>query len=156
ACVARPLCLADSATSAVISRPSSAANPSACPWIASNSCAKSRWSDFAASFRVRYAHDFRYNSHNMCGIAGIYNFGTNQPVDPVVLRRMCTSMAHRGPDGDGLHMDDANGLGLGHRRLSIIDLSLGAQPMATADEKLWITFNGEIYNFKELKQELVA
>ncbi len=92
----------------------------------------------------------------MCGIAGVYNFGSNQPVDPVVLRRMCTSMSHRGPDGDGLHMDDANGLGLGHRRLSIIDLSLGAQPMATADEKLWITFNGEIYNFKELKQELVA
>ena len=92
----------------------------------------------------------------MCGIAGVYNFATAQPVDKPVLKRMCDAISHRGPDGDGIHLDAAQGLALGHRRLSIIDLAGGAQPMATADGALWITFNGEIYNFRELRQELVA
>ncbi len=88
----------------------------------------------------------------MCGIAGIFHLETPKPVDPQRVRRMTNSIAHRGPDGSGVWT--AAGIGLGHRRLSIIDLGGGAQPMATADERFVISFNGEIYNFRELRKEL--
>ncbi|MGD9809917.1 MAG: XrtA/PEP-CTERM system amidotransferase [Sphingobium sp.] len=88
----------------------------------------------------------------MCGIAGIFHLQTAKPVDPDRIRRMADAMTHRGPDGSGVWT--APGIGLGHRRLSIIDMAGGAQPMATADEALIVTYNGEIYNFMELRAEL--
>jgi asparagine synthase (glutamine-hydrolysing) len=88
----------------------------------------------------------------MCGIAGIFNLN-GEPVSPVLLRRMTDSIAHRGPDGEGFYTDSF--IGLGHRRLAIIDLSpAGHQPMVTPDRQYAITYNGEIYNFQELRAEL--
>jgi asparagine synthase (glutamine-hydrolysing) len=88
----------------------------------------------------------------MCGLAGIINTDAS-PVDEAVLRRMTTAVAHRGPDGDGHYV--AGPVGLGHRRLAIIDLSpAGAQPMANESGSLRLIFNGEIYNFQELRREL--
>lgn len=90
----------------------------------------------------------------MCGIAGVIHLD-GEPVSPVVIRRMTDAIAHRGPDGEGLFIDGA--IGLGHRRLSIIDLSpAGHQPMATPDGRFTITYNGEVYNFQELRVELEA
>jgi asparagine synthase (glutamine-hydrolysing) len=89
----------------------------------------------------------------MCGICGIYNL-TGAPVERERLGRMNDTLIHRGPDGAGLFVDGA--VGLGHRRLAIIDLHTGEQPMATDDGRLQVVFNGEIYNFRELKQELEA
>jgi asparagine synthase (glutamine-hydrolysing) len=89
----------------------------------------------------------------MCGIAGMLRQDGGR-VDPNLLGRMTDVMAHRGPDGHGLHVDGP--VGLGHRRLAIIDLTTGAQPMATADGMVWITYNGEIYNYRELRAELEA
>src|SRR6266446_614340 len=88
----------------------------------------------------------------MCGIAGIFNFD-GAAVAPESLRGMIRMLAHRGPDDTGFYAE--NGVGLGHARLSIIDLSGGKQPMCNEDRSLWITFNGEIFNYLELKQELV-
>ncbi|MFN8060131.1 MAG: asparagine synthase (glutamine-hydrolyzing) [Vicinamibacterales bacterium] len=89
----------------------------------------------------------------MCGIAGRINFKTSAPVDPAVVARMCAFIAHRGPDGEGVWVDGH--AGLGHRRLAIIDLSpLGRQPMLSEDERVVVTFNGEIYNFLELRADL--
>lgn len=88
----------------------------------------------------------------MCGIAGIFHLETAKPVDPERVKRMTDAIAHRGPDGAGVWT--APGVGLGHRRLSIIDLGGGAQPMLSDDEALAVTFNGEIYNFLELRKEL--
>lgn len=89
----------------------------------------------------------------MCGICGILQRDPAQPVDEPRLRRMAETLRHRGPDGEGAHIDGP--LGLGHRRLSIIDLSdAGRQPMATADGRFWIILNGEIYNYKELRADL--
>src|SRR5690606_7814666 len=91
----------------------------------------------------------------MCGIAGRFNFRSDAPVAADMLQRMCDLIAHRGPDGDGIWTDGA--VGLGHRRLAIIDLSpAGRQPMATPECDLVVTFNGEIYNFRELHRELEA
>ena len=90
----------------------------------------------------------------MCGIAGIFHLETAKPVDPERVKRMTDAIAHRGPDGSGVWT--APGVGLGHRRLSIIDLEGGAQPMHSDDEALTLTFNGEIYNFRELRVELEA
>ena len=90
----------------------------------------------------------------MCGICGQYNFGGGDPVFRHDLERMARSIAHRGPDDDGYYMEGP--LGLGFRRLSIIDLAGGHQPMSDKDETIWIVFNGEIYNFPELKRELEA
>jgi asparagine synthase (glutamine-hydrolysing) len=90
----------------------------------------------------------------MCGIAGIFHLETAKPVDPERVRRMTDAIAHRGPDGSGVWT--APGVGLGHRRLSIIDLGGGAQPMHSEDEALTLSFNGEIYNFLELRKELEA
>jgi asparagine synthase (glutamine-hydrolysing) len=89
----------------------------------------------------------------MCGIAGRYNFRSGAPVDATVIGGMTSLLAHRGPDGQGVFTDGA--IGLGHRRLAIIDLSDGGrQPMASADRRLWIPFNGEIYNCRELRKIL--
>lgn len=89
----------------------------------------------------------------MCGIAGLYYPSTPKPVDPARIRVMTDAQAHRGPDGSGIWT--APGVGLGHRRLSIIDLPGGAQPMASDNGQLAIVFNGEIYNYKELRTELI-
>ena len=89
----------------------------------------------------------------MCGLAGLYN-PNGGPVDRPLLVRMTTALAHRGPDGDGFHVED--GIGLGHRRLSIIDVAGGHQPMWNEDETVVIVFNGEIYNFPELRPKLEA
>lgn len=90
----------------------------------------------------------------MCGIAGIFHLETAKPVDPARVRAMLDAMLHRGPDGSGIWT--APGVGLGHLRLSIIDLESGAQPMLTDDEALAVVFNGEIYNFAEVRAELEA
>lgn len=91
----------------------------------------------------------------MCGIAGRVNFVSGAPVSRAVLERMCALLAHRGPDGWDVHTDGS--VGLGHRRLAIIDLSAaGVQPMRSPDGEVWITFNGEIYNFVALRAELEA
>lgn len=84
----------------------------------------------------------------MCGIAGIYNYQNDQPIDESVLRRMTGVLAHRGPDDDGFYVADQ--LGLGHRRLSIIDVAGGHQPIFNEDRSVAIVFNGEIYNYQEL------
>jgi len=88
----------------------------------------------------------------MCGICGQYNFDGGALVLRRNLEEMAHSIAHRGPDDEGYFIDGS--LGLGFRRLSIIDLAGGHQPMSDGDEKIWVVFNGEIYNFPELKQEL--
>lgn len=89
----------------------------------------------------------------MCGIAGRFNYLSGAPVAADVVGRMCDLIAHRGPDGHGVWVDGP--IGLGHRRLAIIDLSpAGHQPMQSEDAQLTITFNGEIYNFLELRREL--
>lgn len=88
----------------------------------------------------------------MCGIAGIFHCGTPKPVDPARIAAMGDAMAHRGPDGSGVWT--APGVGLGHRRLSIIDLAGSPQPMASSDGRAMLVFNGEIYNFRELRREL--
>ncbi len=88
----------------------------------------------------------------MCGIAGIFHCGTPKPVDPARVTRMCEAIAHRGPDGEGVWT--APGVGLGHRRLSIIDLAGSPQPMASFDGRAMLVYNGEIYNFRELRREL--
>ena len=90
----------------------------------------------------------------MCGIAGIFHIETAKPVDPARIRAMSDAQAHRGPDGSGVWT--AQGVGLGHRRLSIIDLGGGAQPMASADGQIVVTYNGEIYNFQDVRRELEA
>jgi len=85
----------------------------------------------------------------MCGIAGIFNVNTRQPVSDILLKEMTDTLIHRGPDDEGFYI--ANGVGLGHRRLSIIDLSAGHQPMSNEDDTVWVVFNGEIYNYPELR-----
>lgn len=89
----------------------------------------------------------------MCGIAGIVNLSENQPVDKNELLAMCNSMLYRGPDDGGVYVKQ--NIGLGNRRLAIIDLSpAGHQPMSNEDGSIWITFNGEIYNFPKLRAVL--
>src|SRR4051794_33648635 len=92
----------------------------------------------------------------MCGIAGIYSYRNSAPpVDREELLCIREAMANRGPDGAGLWLSDDQRAGLAHRRLPIIDLSeAGAQPMSTADGRLRVTFNGEIYNYRALRAEL--
>lgn len=90
----------------------------------------------------------------MCGIAGIFQLDRS-PVEPDRLARMMAVIAHRGPDADGCYVQGE--IGLGHRRLAIIDLSpAGHQPMTNEDGSIWITYNGEIYNYQEIKRELEA
>jgi asparagine synthase (glutamine-hydrolysing) len=88
----------------------------------------------------------------MCGICGQFNFGTLKPVRRADIEAMTRSITHRGPDDEGYYI--AGPLGFGFRRLSIIDLSGGHQPMSDQEESVWVIFNGEIYNFPELKREL--
>lgn len=88
----------------------------------------------------------------MCGICGQYNFSDNSPVRLDDIKRMTGSLVHRGPDDDGFFL--AGPLGLGFRRLSIIDIDGGHQPMSDQQESVWVVFNGEIYNFKDLRSEL--
>jgi len=90
----------------------------------------------------------------MCGIAGIFHPDVPKPVDPARVRAMAEVLAHRGPDGSGVWT--APGVGFGHRRLSIIDLEGGAQPMLSADGRIAVNYNGEIYNFREVRGELEA
>jgi len=88
----------------------------------------------------------------MCGIAGLYN-KLGQPVDQMMLERMTDQIVHRGPDDMGVHFEGS--VGLGFRRLSIIDLEGGHQPLSNEDGTVWISFNGEIYNYQELRRWLV-
>ncbi len=88
----------------------------------------------------------------MCGIAGLFHLETPKPVDPARLKLMVDAQAHRGPDGEGVWT--APGVGLGHRRLSIIDVAGSPQPMTTEDGLQTITYNGEIYNYQEIRAEL--
>ncbi len=88
----------------------------------------------------------------MCGIAGKVHTDRTRPVEGPLVRRMTAALAHRGPDDDQLYIKD--GVGLGIRRLAIIDLAGGRQPMANEDESVWVVFNGEIYNFHELRRDL--
>jgi asparagine synthase (glutamine-hydrolysing) len=88
----------------------------------------------------------------MCGICGQFNFVRNEPVRSETIQRMTRTMVHRGPDDEGYLLSGS--LGFGFRRLSIIDLSGGHQPMSDTEETVWVILNGEIYNFKELRAEL--
>ncbi len=88
----------------------------------------------------------------MCGIAGQFNFQRREPVERATIVQMARSIAHRGPDDEGFFI--AGPVGLGFRRLSIIDLAGGHQPMSDAEETVWVIFNGEIYNYRELRAEL--
>ncbi len=90
----------------------------------------------------------------MCGIAGVVEFNRSAEVDPQVLRRMCAAMVHRGPDDEGIYTDGR--IGLAMRRLSIIDVAAGHQPLSNEDGTIWIVFNGEIYNHAALREQLLA
>lgn len=90
----------------------------------------------------------------MCGIAGIFHTRPRGPVSEELLTRMISVLGHRGPDESGLYLDDH--AGLGHARLSIIDLACGSQPIRNEDGTLWIVYNGEIFNYLELREELVS
>ena len=90
----------------------------------------------------------------MCGIAGFFSFknpGASWNTS-TVLRGMVRSLRHRGPDSEGFY--EAEGIGLGMRRLRVIDLETGDQPIANETKTLWIIFNGEIYNYRKLREEL--
>src|SRR5450631_1521770 len=87
----------------------------------------------------------------MCGIAGQLRINGN--VEQSEIRAMCDQIRHRGPDDEGYHVD--GGCGIGMRRLSIIDLSSGHQPISNEDGSVWVVFNGEIYNYQDLRQDLI-
>lgn len=89
----------------------------------------------------------------MCGIAGIINLDLQKPIDPADLRTMTRALRHRGPDDEGFYVQGP--VGLGHRRLAIIDLATGQQPMANEDNTIWIVGNGEIYNYQDLRHGLL-
>src|SRR5581483_8020919 len=90
----------------------------------------------------------------MCGIAGVYEFSGARAVDGARVQAMLDAIAHRGPDDEGIHL--ADGLGIGNRRLSIIDLPGGHQPIANEDGSVVVVFNGEIYNYREIRERLSA
>ena len=93
----------------------------------------------------------------MCGIAGVLNYAGGAPLEDALLTRMAASMVHRGPDGEGVWLSSDQKIGLAHRRLTIIDLSDDAnQPMSNEDGSIRVTYNGEIYNHLDLRQELIA
>ena len=89
----------------------------------------------------------------MCGISGIINLDLQKPVDPADLRHMTRALSHRGPDDEGFYVEGP--VGLGHRRLAIIDLATGQQPIANEDHTIWIVGNGEIYNYQDLRHDLL-
>ncbi|HZC58495.1 MAG TPA: hypothetical protein VE154_00790, partial [Chthoniobacterales bacterium] len=112
------------------------------------------FANFGEGFDFGYLKQETFSDHDelgstMCGIAGFLGSGERS-----VLHDMTGSLAHRGPDGDGFWTDEGARVFLGHRRLSIVDLAAGSQPMTTLDDQLVITFNGEIYNHAELRTEL--
>lgn len=90
----------------------------------------------------------------MCGICGVFDPARDAPPDASTLERMTNLLYHRGPDDGGYHFD--NGVALGHRRLSIIDVKGGRQPLSNEDGTVWIAFNGEIYNFQELNRRYLS
>src|SRR5580692_10053675 len=90
----------------------------------------------------------------MCGIAGVMKFRDGARVESETLRQMCAAMVHRGPDDEGIYTDGSVGLGM--RRLSIVDLATGHQPLSNEDGSVWIVFNGEIYNHAALREKLQA
>ena len=90
----------------------------------------------------------------MCGITGVFDLAGQRPIETALLRRMTAAIAHRGPDGDGFHEEP--GVGLGHRRLAIVDPRAGQQPMYNEDGAVAIVFNGMIYNFQALRPRLEA
>ena len=91
----------------------------------------------------------------MCGIAGLVRLKGDKQIDAETVRAMADTLIHRGPDDSGVYVDpNTRACGLGFRRLSIIDLSTGHQPLANEDESVWVAFNGEIYNFQELRSTL--
>src|SRR5690242_13430750 len=90
----------------------------------------------------------------MCGISGRLNFEQGARVDAAVIRAMLATIRHRGPDDEGIYLGSQ--VGLGHRRLSIIDLGGGHQPLSNENGTIWIVFNGEIYNYRELRALLVS
>lgn len=93
----------------------------------------------------------------MCGILGIINLENTSAIDRQLMEEMADTMRHRGPDGHGVWLQADGQCGFAHRRLAIVDLSeAGHQPMGTSDGRVWVTFNGEIYNFKELRRQLEA
>src|SRR5690349_14687237 len=89
----------------------------------------------------------------MCGIAGLLHFDA-RPVEHAKLRAMVAAIAHRGPDAEGVWTE--RGIGLAHRRLSIIDLAGGNQPLGNEDGQIQVVFNGELYNYRQLKDQLEA
>ncbi len=89
----------------------------------------------------------------MCGICGVYEYASEKSVDRARLERMNRTLLHRGPDEEGIFLRPQ--IGLAMRRLRIIDLVGGSQPIANEDETVWIVFNGEIYNFRELRRDLI-
>src|SRR6202162_5662940 len=88
----------------------------------------------------------------MCGIAGFYL--PSRPAELSDVQRMCAAIRHRGPDDEGFHLD--GGCAIGMRRLSIIDLNTGHQPISNEDGSVWVVFNGEIYNYQELREYLLS
>jgi len=94
----------------------------------------------------------QWKANRMCGIAGYLHFGQTACLE--TLRAMCNSIRHRGPDDEGYHLDGSCAIGM--RRLSIIDLATGHQPLSNEDGSVWIVFNGEIYNYRELRRNLAA
>src|SRR5678816_2450021 len=90
----------------------------------------------------------------MCGIAGKLNNDRNKQVEAGIVRAMCQTIVHRGPDDEGIYVDGPVGLGM--RRLSIIDIAGGHQPISNEDGTVWVVFNGEIYNYRELRPNLEA
>src|SRR5512140_1055780 len=88
----------------------------------------------------------------MCGISGLFYFDPHRPAEEFVVNSMCRVAKHRGPDDGGRYLN--GNVGLGFNRLSIIDLAGGHQPLSNEDRTVWIVFNGEIYNFQSLHQEL--
>jgi asparagine synthase (glutamine-hydrolysing) len=110
---------------------------------------------YQKTYRTLGCERLNHGKPAMCGIVGKYNFNTWEPVKEELIESMCDRIVYRGPDDAGVYTDGA--IGLGHRRLSILDLSeLGHQPMASRDKSIWISFNGEIYNFLQLRKELIA
>ncbi len=89
----------------------------------------------------------------MCGIAGVFSLEAGRDAGPLVTR-LTTALAHRGPDGSGFHFARGRSIALGHRRLSIVDVEGGAQPMANEDHRVWVVLNGELYNHLDLRREL--
>ena len=89
----------------------------------------------------------------MCGICGTFNYTSHNPIDTEALKRMVYVMRYRGPEEFGIYKD--KNIGLGHARLSIIDLSGGQQPVHNEDKTIWIVYNGEVFNYLELREALI-